>query len=234
MEFKIFINFKTYPQGTGERAVRLAREIREVQEGLEGRGGEITVIPIVQVADVLRIKQAVEVPVWVQHVDFQPQGQFTGWINLEAVIEAGASGCLLNHSEHRIPPGTVKQILGRVRGVGDVGENKRFEVMVCCKTLGQMERLAKLKPDYIGYEVSELIGGKVSIVDYNPTVIKHAAEICGQIPLIIGAGIHQAEDLKKARSLGAKGVLISSAVVLAENPGEKLGELIANLRDVHF
>ena len=84
----------------------------------------------------------------------------------------------------------------------------------------------KLKPDFIGYEISELIGGKVSIVDYNITAIKHALEICGKIPLIIGAGIHKGEDLQKARQLGSAGVLISSAIVLADNPKQKLEEIL--------
>lgn len=219
-DFKVFVNFKAYPQGTGEKAVELARVCREVS------AFAVQIIPIVQAVDVFRVKQAVNLPVWVQHLDFQLQGQFTGWVNLEAVVEAGVSGTLLNHSEHQIPPGTIKQILGRVRGIGDIGGNKGFEVMICCKTLGQMERLAKLKPDYIGYEISELVGGKVSIVDYGPRTIKHAVEICGKIPLIVGAGIHKGEDLLKARQLGSAGVLISSAVVLADNPKQKLEEIL--------
>ena len=220
-DFKVFVNFKTYPQGTGEKAVELAKAIREVSQvsQVSGESG-IQIIPVVQAVDVFRVRQAVDIPVWVQHLDFQPQGQFTGWANLEAIVKAGAGGTLLNHSEHQIPPGTIKQTLGRI------GDDERFRAMVCCKTLGQMERLVKLKPDFIGYEISELIGGKVSIVDYNITAIKHAVEICGKIPLIIGAGIHKGEDLQKARQLGSAGVLISSAIVLADNPKQKLEEIL--------
>lgn len=218
--FKVFVNFKTYPQGTGEKAVELAKTC----EGFGGDGG-FEIIPIVQAVDVFRIKQTVNNSVWIQHLDFQPQGQFTGWENLEAVIEAGASGTLLNHSEHQIPPGMVKQILGRIK------EKQKFEAMICCKTLGQMERLVKLKPDYIAYEISDIIGTTTSITDYDPQAIKHSVEICGQIPLLVGAGIHKAEDLEKARELGASGILISSAVVLAENPKSKLNELLSLLKE---
>lgn len=211
-DFKVFVNFKTYPQGTGEKAVELAKICGEV-----GNENNLSIIPIVQLADLAKVKEAVRVPVWVQHLDFQPPGQFTGWTNLEAVIKAGASGTLLNHSEHQIPPGTIKQTLSRV---------KNFEVMVCCKTLGQMERLVKLKPDFIGYEISELIGGKVSIVDSDVKAIKHALEICGKVPLIIGAGIHKGEDLQQARQLGCAGVLISSAIVLVDDHKQKLREIL--------
>lgn len=236
-DFKIFVNFKTYSQGTGEKALELAKICQEVS------AFEVQIIPVVQAVDVFRVKQAVDIPVWMQNIDPQLQGQFTGWTNLEAVIEAGASGTLLNHSEHSIPPGTVKQILGRIRDIGpastarldsarlakrgeEIGEKRKFETMVCCKTLGQMERLVKLRSDYIAYEISELIGGKMSITDYNPKAIKHAVEICGKIPLIIGAGIHKPEDLRKAKDLGSAGVLISSAIVLADSPKQKLGEIL--------
>jgi len=212
-DFKVFVNFKTYPQGTGKKAVDLAKICGEV-----GHKNNLLVIPIVQVADLSKVKEAVEIPLWVQHLDPQPQGQFTGWINLEAAMEAGASGTLLNHSEHPLAPGTIKQILSRI--------DKNFEVMVCCKTLGQMERLVKLKPNFIGYEISELIGGKVSILDRNIKAIQHALKICEKIPLVIGAGIHQKEDLQKAKELGCAGVLISSSIVLADDPKQKLEEIL--------
>lgn len=230
--FKIFVNFKTYPQGTGEEAVGLARVLQEEQEELEGKEGqEIKIIPIVQATDIFRIKKEIKIPVWSQHLDWQSQGAFTGWQNLETMEQAGASGTLLNHSEHQIPPGMIKQTLARCKAAKlQRSKDFHFETMVCCKTLGQMERLVKLKPDYIGYEISELIGGKVSIADHDPGAIKHAKEYCQNIPLIVGAGIHQAEDLAKAKSLGADGVLISSAIVLAENPKEKLNELLKLLK----
>jgi len=222
---KIFVNFKTYPQGTGGKAVELARVCEEVsrESGVSRVPQElgVEVIPIVQAVDLYRIKQAVKIPVWVQHLDWQPQGKFTGWTNLEAVLEAGANGTLLNHSEHQIPPGTIKQVLVR-----DRDRVEKFKTMVCCKTLGQMERLVKFKPDYIAYEIAELIGTKNSITQMAPKAIKHAVEICGQIPLIVGAGINSKKDLEVVERLGAGGVLISSAIVLAEKPKEKLIELI--------
>lgn len=230
--FKVFINFKTYSRGTGKKAVELAEICQEVSafappnRRASADKQEVQIIPVVQAVDLCRVKEAVKIPIWLQHLDPQPQGAFTGWQNLEAAVSAGASGVLLNHSEHQIPPGTTKQILGRIR---EIREKKRFETMVCCKTLGQMERLIKFKPDFVGYEISELIGGEVSITDFNPKSVEHAKEICRGIPLIVGAGIHKAEDLKKAKNLGAAGVLISSAVVLVEDPKEKLQKLLTLL-----
>jgi len=215
--FSVFVNFKTYPQGTGENAVKLAQVCQTVSQEKN-----LPVIPIVQAADLHLVKEAVKIPVWVEHLDPQPAGQSTGWTVLETVLAKGGDGTLLNHSEHPLPPGTIRQILSRIRGEKAQG----FQTMVCAKTLGQLERLVKLKPDFLAYEIAELIGGKVSITDFNPQAIKHAVEIGGEIPLIVGAGIHQAEDLRKAKELGAKGVLVSSAVVLAEDQEKKLTELL--------
>lgn len=226
--FKVFINFKTYPQGTGNNAVRL---IGEIERYRDIRNKEIEIIPIVQTVDLWRIKQETKLPVWVQHVDPYPQGKFTGWTNLEAVMEAGGCGTLLNHSEHPIPPGTVKQVVGRVNQLNKLikGNKRKFETMVCGKTLGQIERLVKLKPGFIGYEIAELIGTKTSITSTNQKAIGHAVKICEEVPLIVGAGVNSAEDLVIAKKLGVKGVLISSAIVLANNPSSVLIELVKGL-----
>jgi triosephosphate isomerase len=216
-EFSVFVNFKTYPQGTGENATRLAQICQAVSQEKN-----LPIVPIVQAADLHSVKEAVKIPVWVEHLDPQPAGPFTGWTVLETILAEGGDGALLNHSEHPLPPGTIRQILARVKGK----KAQSFQTMVCAKTLGQIERLVKFKPDFLAYEISELIGGKVSITDFDPKAIKHAVEIGGEIPLIVGAGIHQAGDLSKAKELGAKGVLVSSAVVLAEDQKEKLIELL--------
>jgi len=218
-EFRIFINFKTYPQATGENAVNLAKTCEEVSKE---RNTEI--IPIVQAADIFPVKQTVSIPIWAQHVDPVLPGKTTGFVTLESVIEAGASGTLLNHSEHQIPPGTIKQVLARVKN--SKSKVPSFETMIAGRTLGQLERLVKLKPDYIAYEIADLIGGKVSITDASPKSIEKALKIAGEAPLVVGAGVNRAEDLAKARKLGAKGVLIASAVVLAEDPENKLLELL--------
>lgn len=220
--FRIFINFKTYLQGTGANAIKLAQICEQVSQGKK-----IEIIPIVQVADIYPVKQAVEIPVWVQYVDPVLPGKTTGFITLESVLEAGASGTLLNHSEHQIPPGTVKQVLARVQSLKSKVQN--FETMVAAKTLGQLEKLIKLKPDFIAYEIADLIGGKVSITDASPKSIEKVIKIAGEVPLIVGAGINKAEDLAVARKLGAAGVLIASAVVLAENQRRKLEELISRI-----
>lgn len=212
----LFVNFKTYKEGTGEEAVKLAKICEEV-----AKDSGVEIIPVVQVADLWRIAQEVKIPVWVQHIDWQPQGQHTGWVNLEAVAEAGASGTLLNHAEHRIPPGTVNQTIKRIRN---------FKVMVCCRTLGQAERLAKLKPDFLAYEPPELIGGDLAVSEAEPSVIKRIVKKIPSVPIIVGAGIKSGKDVKRSLELGAVGVLVSSGVVLAKDQKEALEDLVTGFR----
>jgi len=212
----IFVNFKTYPQGSGKRAIQLAKVCQEVAEKRK-----ISVVPLVQAFDIFRISQEVKIPLWLQHLDWHPQGQHTGWLNLEGALEAGAGGTILNHSEHKLPFGTIRRTIKRIKKT-----NPQFQVLVCCRSLGQAERLVKLKPDFLAYEPPELIGGEVSVSEYNPKAIVHFVEICGEIPAIIGAGIKNKNDVKIGVKLGAKGILVSSHVVLAENPKEVLENLV--------
>ena len=215
----IFVNFKTYKEGTGEKAVELAKICEEMaqESGIE-------IIPVVQVADLYRIYQQVKIPVWVQHLDWQPQGQSTGRINLEAVVEAGASGTLLNHSEHQIPPGTIRQVIKRAKA--EVERGKIFQIMVCCKSLGQAERLAKFEPDFLAYEPPELIGSQEkSVASEKPEAIGNLVRMVPDIPVIVGAGIHSQEDVRISLKMGAKGILLATDIVLAKDPKKELEDL---------
>lgn len=215
MKAMIFVNLKTYKEGTGEKAVRLAGICQEVESA--SRRTKIKIIPVVQVVDLYRIKhQFPKIEVWIQHLDPFPPGKYTGWINFEAIKEAGASGTVLNHSEHRIPPGTVRQVIKKV---------KDFKTLVCCKSTGQAERLAKFKPDFLAYEPPELIGSREkSVASEKPEAIGNLVKMV-TIPLIVGAGIHSRKDVEISLKMGAKGILVATDVVLAKNPKRELEDL---------
>ena len=214
----IFVNFKTYPEATGEKAVKLAKICVEV-----AKETGVKIIPIVQAVDLGRVA-SLGAEVWTQHVDWQPAGQWTGFTNLEAIIGAGAKGTLLNHAEHQIPSGTIKQTIARIQKFKGL-KVQRFKTMICCRTFGQVEKFVKMKPDFLAYEPKELIGGQISVSEVQPGAIGHLVEIAEKIPTVAGEGIHDGEDVKTTLKLGIKGILVSSAVVLAENPKQKLLEL---------
>ncbi len=208
----IVVNFKTYEQATGEKAVALAQICKQVADKTGVR-----VICAPQLAD-LRACVAVGGECWAQHVDAVDPGRHTGFVLLEDVIAAGAKGTLLNHSEHKLEWEVLKESLVRI--------DNRIEVCVCAMNLQECERVATLQPKYVAYEPAEFIGNKdLSVASERGDVIKQVVQVLQAMPIIIGAGIHTAADVKAGLEFGAKGVLVATDVVLAEDPARELTEL---------
>src|SRR5207302_11406164 len=101
----IIVNFKTYIEATGKRAVQLAKIANQVSKD---SGVTIAVAP--QFTDLKSVTEAVEIPVFSQHVDSIKPGAYTGHILAEAVKAAGASGTILNHSERRIKISEIEEV----------------------------------------------------------------------------------------------------------------------------
>ena len=102
----IIINFKTYPQGTGRAALNLSKIADKISEET---GTCIAVSP--QFTDLAIISKEVHIPVFAQHIDPILPGSNTGHILPEAVIEAGAIGTLINHSERRLSINVINEIV---------------------------------------------------------------------------------------------------------------------------
>lgn len=203
----IFVNFKTYQQGTGESALSLAKICAEVEKETG-----IKIIPIVQVVDIFRLTSQ-GLNVWAQYMDGIDFGPHTGQILPEALKEAGAKGILLNHAEKKLSLEELKKIMEK---------RQDFQTLVCSESIEEGQPIATLKPDFLAYEPSELIGGTVSVSQAKSEIISEFLAKIKEVPILVGAGVHQKEDIKKALELGAKGVLVSSDVVLSENPKQEL------------
>lgn len=230
----IWVNFKIYKEAFGDGALKLAKTCRQVSEKTK-----VKIVPVVSPFDVRRIKKEISGEVWIQHVDTFFEGAKTGWLSPLQAMAAGADGALINHSEHKLPPGQVRQVLAYLKNEKwqkhwkkEVGCSQldldNFRIMVCFRSKGQVKKwVARLKPrpDFVAYEPPELIGGDVSVSQAQPKAIKRIVASLSEHKVVIGAGIKTGEDIKKAMRLGAKGVLISSGVVKAEDPEKKLMEL---------
>lgn len=210
----ILVNFKLYKETFGDGAIKLAKICKEVS--IETK---IKIIPVVSTLDAIRIKNELGIEILIQGVDEYSEGAKTGFISAIQAKETGIDGSLLNHSEHKLAPGKVKQILKMWP--------KDFMSVLCLDTLGKTERWAKnIKADYIAYEPTYLIGDRTrSVSTEKPEVIKKFVEKYPKIPVLVGAGIHNKEDVKIALSLGAKGVLVSSGIVKAVDQKKALMEL---------
>lgn len=210
----IAVNFKTYPQGTGLQAVKLAEICRRV-----GHEYGVRIVAIPQIAD-LRACVETGAECWMQHIDAEAPGKNTGYVILEDVIAEGAKGTLLNHSEHRLEPEVLKKTCDRIAGV-----RNEFEVCICVQNAEEAEKYSQLNPGFIAYEPPELIGSRdKSVTTERPEVIK---QVTGKVKtaVLIGAGVHTGADVRTGLSLGAAGILLASDIMLAEDPEKELREL---------
>jgi triosephosphate isomerase len=174
---------------------------------------------VVTALDAVIIKEKLGMEVYLQAVDEVVDGAKTGFISPFQADKLNIEGTLLNHSEHRMKPGSIKKMLKNWP--------KDFKSVVCISTLGQADGWAKnIKPDMIAYEPKELIGSKdKSVATEKPEVIKKIVEKYPKISVLVGAGIHSKEDVAVSLKLGAKGVLISSFIVKAKDPEKELMEI---------
>lgn len=216
----IFINFKTYKEASGENAIKLTRICAEVAQQ--------TSVPVAvapQAVDIEEVAKIQGISVWAQHVDIEELGRSTGWFPPESAKEAGAKGTFLNHSEHKLKEEEVKTAIERCREVG-------LETLVFAGSPEEVKKIIDFSPDWIAYEPPELIASPdTSVARAKPDVIKIVADIIPQnIKLAVGAGVKDRQDVEVSLSLGAKGVALSSAYVLAQDPKAVLLEIVEGFK----
>jgi triosephosphate isomerase len=217
----IVLNFKTYPEVLGKKGWDLAKSFANVADDT---GASIVLAP--PTSDLAHLAKLVHIPVFGQHVDAVEPGQTTGWTPPEALLEAGAAGTLINHSERKVAWEEMSVVIPKCRDLG-------LEVIACADDLAEAETLAKLSPEYIAIEPPELIGGDVSVTTARPEIVSGAvARIRAANPKVIvlcGAGVKTRKDVAKALELGTAGVLLSSGVVKAKDPEKALRDLVKGL-----
>lgn len=210
----IIVNFKNYKETFGDGALKLAEICKKVAE----KSG-IEIIPAVSSLDAAIIQKELKTKVFLQSVDPIFEGRGSGFVSPLKAKELKIEGSLLNHSEHKLSPGTIKKMLSVWP--------KNFKSVVCVSSLGQIEGWARnIKPDYIAYEPKNLIASKEkSVASENPKIIKTIVDHYKKIPVLVGAGIHSVEDVKVSLKMGASGILISSFIVQSKNPEKDLNKL---------
>jgi triosephosphate isomerase (TIM) len=205
----IFVNFKTYKEASGTSSLHLAEACIFAQSKLG-----VKIIPIVQTVDIYKLN-ILGFEVFSQCIDPVEHGPFTGANTAFSISFAGAKGTLLNHSEKKLSFSNLEKAIL-------FSKQESLKTLVCTDSLDEALKLQKLKPSFIAYEPPELIGGKISVSKAKPELIKDFAKKITKLPFLVGAGINSSEDVKKALELGAKGVLVSSNVVLAQDPKKAL------------
>jgi triosephosphate isomerase len=205
----IIVNFKTYLEATGRKAVELAKQAEKVSKET---GAYIVVVP--QFADIAPVAEAVEIPVFAQHIDPIKSGSHTGHVLAESIKEAGAVGTLINHSERQLKLVDIDTVIRLAR-------EKELISCVCANNPSVSAAAAALKPDIVSIEPPELIGTGVAVSKAQPEVVtntvKLVREVNTEVTILCGAGISHGEDVAVALKLGTQGVLVASAIVKAKD-----------------
>lgn len=219
MKRPLIINFKNYDEVSGEGAVKLARAAQAVAKKLKV---EIAVAPP-QPALAL-VAKSVKVPVICQHVDNEKVGSSTGYFVPEVAKSYGASGSLINHSEHRIEMKQIASLVERLRGL-------RMTSIVCAREPWEVMEISAFQPDFIAIEPPELIGSGRAVSTENPAIITKSIEAAGsRSKVICGAGITGRGDVAKAMELGSRGILVASGIIKANSWAGKIAELAAGMK----
>jgi triosephosphate isomerase len=206
----IIVNFKTYLESTGKRGVELAKQAQKVSRET---GYYVGVAP--QLADLRAVAEAVDIPVFAQHIDPIKPGGYTGHVLAEAVQEAGAVGTLINHSERQLKLSDIDEIVKMTR-------EKGLMSVVCANNPSISAAVASLKPDMVAIEPPELIGTGIPVSKAQPEIVTGTVELVRRVNekvlILCGAGISHGADVSAALKLGTQGVLVASGIVKAKDP----------------
>ncbi|MEA2070836.1 MAG: triose-phosphate isomerase [Asgard group archaeon] len=214
----ILINLKTYKQGTGQKALSLGKICEKIS-----RNTQVTIALAVQATDIRLLTTNLHIPIFAQHIDPIKPGSNTGQVLLEAIMEAGACGTLINHSERKIQLAEIAKIIERTK-------EHNILSCVCASTPKIAGAVAALEPDMCATEPPELIGSGIPVSKAQPEILTDTVEIIQKInsnvvPLC-GAGITEASDVQRALELGTRGILIASGIVKAEKPEMIIKEMV--------
>ncbi len=212
----IIVNFKTYSEATGRKAIELAEKAEKVAKDT---GVNIVVAP--QFADIAKVAAAVSIPVFAQHIDPIKPGSSTGHVLAESVKEAGVVGTLINHSEKQLKLADIDAVIKLTR-------EKELVSCVCTSNPAISAAVAYLNPDIISIEPPELIGTGIAVSKAQPEVVTNTLKLVRKVnteaEILCGAGISHGEDVAVALKLGTHGVLVASGIVKAKDPYSVLRE----------
>lgn len=217
MKGPIIINCKNYLEIAGEKIFQLSEIAQDIAERYK-----IEIIIAPPQNSLFYLSQFIKIPLICQHVDDEKIGPSTGFIIPELAKSYGASGSLINHSEHRMEHININNAIERLRQLN------MFSI-VCASTSREVGELSRFNPDMIAIEPPELIGTGKAVSKVNPSIIiesvKEARTYSKNVKVICGAGIVDKTDVQSAINLGSQGILLASGLIKSESWKDKLIEL---------
>ena len=204
----------------GEKMLALAKVMDETAKKYD-----VDVIVTPQYTDIKLLADNTErILVFAQHMDYLTPGRGLGSVLPEAVKAAGAVGVMLNHAEK---PLTLEEIEKTIARADEVG----LATIVCADTVEDVKKIAKMGPNLIVAEPTDLIGtGQTSDSNYVIETIKTVNEINPEIMVLQGAGISNGQDVYNTIKLGAQATGTTSGIMKSDRPYEMVEEMLYNLR----
>ena len=211
----------------GPKCYMYGNKLLEIAKGLDKLSEKYNIDVILDVPDT-EIKNIADnterIHVYSQHMDSIPVGKGMGRTLPEAVKAAGAVGVMLNHAEHKL---TIEEIEKAIKRADDLG----LATMVCADSVEEVKAVAKLAPNILVAEPTELIGtGKPADKEYVDEVIRVIREINPDIKPFPSAGISKGEDCYNIIKAGSAASGCSSAIAKAPDPLKLAEEMIAAVR----
>lgn len=204
----------------GEKMLKLAQVIDKTAMKYD-----VDVIVTPQYTDISLLANNTErILVFAQHMDYLPVGRGLGSVLPEAVKAAGAAGVMLNHAEK---PLTMNEIEKTIKRADEVG----LATIVCANTVEDVTNIAKLGPNLLVAEPTDLIGtGQTSDSAYIAETIRQVREINPDIMVLQAAGISNGQDVYNTIKLGAQATGSTSGILKAADPYAMVEEMLYNLR----
>lgn len=214
----------------GPKCYMYGETLLRIAQGLDALSEKYRVDVILDVPDT-EIKNIADntrrIHVYAQHMDSIPVGKGMGRTLGEAVKAAGAVGVMLNHAEHKLSLEEIEKAIRRA-------DELELATMVCADSVEEVRAIAKLAPNILVAEPSELIGtGKPADKAYVDEVIRVIREVNPAILPFPSAGISKGEDCYNIIKAGAAASGCSSAIAKAENPLALAEEMIAAIRKAY-
>lgn len=217
----VLFNFKGYLNSFDKKGFEIAKKIEKIAFKFK-----VNFWLAPHHLDLKDFAKKLRIKIVSQSIDPKDFGAATGSIQAIFLKKIGCYATLINHSEKRIKYNDIARCI-------ELARNYKLKTICCAKSIKEAKKILKLDPDFIAYEPPELIGSGVAVSKAKPKIVERFVKLCDQwsIPLI-GAGISSSEDVKRSLELGAKGALISSALIKASNKEKFLIEIAKSLKMV--
>ncbi|MDD3155200.1 MAG: triose-phosphate isomerase [Victivallaceae bacterium] len=178
--------------------------------------------PVVEIA---RVKNATShIHVFAPHMDPLRPGRGLADILPESLKAAGCEGVMLNHCEKPLSLSVLRATILRADEVG-------LASIVCADSLAEAAMIARLKPNIIVAEPSELIGTGVSIgPEYVNAATRAVKDVDPDILVLTAAGIANGKDVYNTILAGADATGSSSGIAKAPDRAAMVDEMICAVR----